>query len=179
MDHTLYWKKQIQLITTRVSRALGILNYSKHFFQVETLKTLYKSIIEPHFRYCCSVWGCCGKTEIDRLQKLQNRTARIVTNSSYDATSVPLIRSLGWETIDDLINQEMKTIAFRFVNNLAPQSMIDLFTRNSYSSSHNLRNTDSDVQIPKKKHQMDRNASRIGVLQFGIVYRGMQNRHLP
>ena len=179
MDHTLNWKKQIQLITTKVSRPLGILNYSKHLFQFETLKTLYTSIIEPHFRYCCSVWVCCGRTEIDRLQKLQNRAARIVTNSSYDAPLVPLIRSLGWETIDDLINQEMKTIAFRSVNNLAPQYLIDLFTRNSYSSSHNLRNTGSDVQIPKKKHQMDRNASRIGVLNFRIVYRGMQNRHLP
>ena len=57
---------------------------------------------------------------------------------------------------------------------LAPQYLIDLFIRNSNSSSHNLRNTDSDVQIPKKKHQMDRNASRIGVLKFGIIYRGMQ-----
>ena len=28
----------------------------------------------------------------------------------------------------------------------------------------------------KKKHQMDRKASRIGVLKFGIAYRGMQNR---
>ena len=103
------------------------------------------------------------------LQKLQNRAARIITNSSYDAPSSPLLRSLGWETIDDLINQEIKTITFKYVNKLVPQYLIDLFTRNSNSSSHNLRNTDSDVQIPKKKHQMDRNASRIGVLKFGIV----------
>ena len=150
-DHTLNWKKQIQLIATKVSRALGILNYSKHLFQFETLKSLYKSIIEPHFRYCCSVWQYCGKTEIDRRQKIQNRAARIVTNSNYDAPSMLLIQSLGWETIDDLINQEMKTIAFKSVNNLAPQYLIYPFIRNSHSSSHNLRNTDSDVQIPKKK----------------------------
>ena len=48
--------------------------------------------------------------------------------------------------------------------------LIDVFTRNSNSSSHYLRNTDSDVQIPKNKHQMDRNVSSIGVLKFGIVY---------
>ena len=89
-----------------------------------------------------------------------------------------LFSSLGWEAIDDLINQEIKAITFKSVNKLAPQYLIDLFTKNSNSSSHNLRNTASDVQIPKKKHQMDRNASRIGVLKFGIVYRGMKNRHL-
>ena len=127
----------------------------------------------------CSVWGCRGKTESDRLQKLQNRAARIVTNSSYDAPSVPLVRSLGWETVDDLISQEIETIAYKSVNHLAPQNVIDLFTRNSHSSSHSIRNTDSHIQIPKKKHQLDRSGSRIGVLKFGIVYRGEQNRHLP
>ena len=30
-DHTLNWKKEIKFITTKVSRALEILNYSKHF----------------------------------------------------------------------------------------------------------------------------------------------------
>ena len=29
--------------------------------------------------FCCPVWGCAGTTEINRLQKLQNRVARIVT----------------------------------------------------------------------------------------------------
>ena len=90
--------------------------------------------------------------EFDRLQKLQDRAARILSKSSYDALSMPLIRSLGWEAIDDLINQEIRTMTFKSVNNPAPQYLIDLFTRNSHSSSHILRNTDSDVQIPKKKH---------------------------
>ena len=122
--------------------------------------------------------GLLWETEIDRLQKLQNRAAHIVNNSSYDVPSMPLIRSLGWETIDDLINQEIKTIALTSVNNFAAHYLIDLFTRNSHSSSHNLRYTVSEVQIPKKKHQMDRNVSRIGVLKFGIVYWSMQNRDL-
>ena len=151
IDHTLNWKKENIFITIKVSRKLMILNYSKHLFQFETLKTLVTSIIEPNFRYYCSVRGCCGKAEIERLQKLHNRVARIISNSSYDAPSLPLIRSMGWETIDDLINQEMKTITFKSVNRLAPQYLIDLFTRNLNSSSHNLRNTDSDVQISKIK----------------------------
>ena len=92
---------------------------------------------------------------------------------------MPLMRSLGWETIDDLLNQEIRTITFKYVNNLAPKYLIDLFTRNSRSSSHNLRNTDSGAQIPKKKHQMDRNASRMGVLRLGIVCRCKQTRHFP
>ena len=70
-------------------------------------------------------------------------------------------------------------MVFKHVNNLAPQYLNGLFARNSNSSSHNLGNTDSDLQIPKKKHQMGRDASLIGVVRFGIVYQGVQNRHPP
>ena len=58
------------------------------------LTSLYTSIVEPHFRYCCSVWGCAGTTEINRLQKLQNRAARIVTNRSLNELAPSYLRSL-------------------------------------------------------------------------------------
>ena len=75
-----------------------------------SLKTLYIGIVEPHFRYCYSVWGCAGSIDIIQLQKLQNRAARIITNSSFDTPSRPLITELGWKTIDELIGNETKTM---------------------------------------------------------------------
>jgi len=55
------------------------------------------------------VWGCCGEILLDKLQKLQNRAARIVTNSSYDASSLPLIESLEWLTIKEIMLFETAT----------------------------------------------------------------------
>ena len=40
--------------------------------------------------------GACGGTRLQVLQKLQNRTARIVTNSSYDSSASALIKTLNW-----------------------------------------------------------------------------------
>ena len=37
--------------------------------------------LQPHFDYCSVVWGNCGKTLSSKLQKLQNRAARILTYS--------------------------------------------------------------------------------------------------
>ena len=87
-----------------VSRGLGILKHAKKCLPFSDLTGLYTSSIEPHFRYCCSVWGCAGTTEINRLQKLQNRAARIVANNSFDTPSNQLIGKLGWKTIDELID---------------------------------------------------------------------------
>ena len=96
LDIHLVWDEHIKFMRTKVSRALGFLKYAKKFLPQDTLSKLHRGIVEPHFRYCCSVWGCCGKTRIDNLQKLQNRAARIVTNSSFHVSAANLIRRLGY-----------------------------------------------------------------------------------
>ena len=58
-----------------------MLKYAKKYLPLDTLKNMYTSIAEPHFGNCCSVWGCCGEILLDKLQKLQNRAARILTSS--------------------------------------------------------------------------------------------------
>ena len=42
IDCSLDWKERIKAVSGKVSRAVGF------------LKTLYKGIVEPHFRYCFS-----------------------------------------------------------------------------------------------------------------------------
>ena len=49
------------------------------------------------------------------LQKLQNRAARIVTNSSYDAPAVNLLKELKWPTVQDMIKQETATNVFKSI----------------------------------------------------------------
>ena len=147
---SLDWKEHIKTVSAKVSRAVGFLKHAKNFLPRDSLKTLYTGIVEPHFRYCCSVWGCCGSTEINKLQKLQNRAARIVTNSSFDSPSRPLIEELGWKTIEQLISNESETVVFKLLNELAPQYLCGLFAKNSECSTRTLRNTGTDVWLPKK-----------------------------
>ena len=151
IDRSLDWKEQIKAVSTKVSRAVGFLKYAKSFLPKESLKTLYTGIVEPHFRYCCSVWGCAGSTEINQLQKLQNRAARIITNSSFDTPGRPLIEELGWKTIEELIGDESKTMVFKSLKELAPRYLCNLFIKNSECSSRSLRNTETDLRLPQKK----------------------------
>ena len=151
VDNSLDWKEHIKSVSAKVSRAVGLLKYAKRFLPQNSLKTLYTSIVEPHFRYCCAVWGCCGTTEISKLQKLQNRAARIITNSSFDASSKPLIQNLGWKTVNDMIKHESRTMVYKSINNIAPPYMNDMFTRNSQDATRQLRNTNTDLKLPKKR----------------------------
>ena len=158
VDNTLDWKDQIT-----VSKALGLLKHAKKFLPASSLISLYLSIVQPHFRYCCSIWGCWGSSTHLQLQKLQNRAARILTNSAFDIPISPLIRSLGWMTIAVLISFKSKQLAFKSLNNQAPQYICNLFQRNSECSSRGLRNTATDLRFPM-------NTSLIG--QKRSSYRG-------
>ena len=129
MDENLTWKNQIKLFTHNASRAIGFLKYAKHFLPDTVVTALNTSIIEPHFQYCCSDWGCCNSTGILQLQKLQNRAARIVTNSHFDAPSKPLIQNLGWKTIQELINRQVNLTVFKCLNSIAPIYLCNPFTK--------------------------------------------------
>ena len=57
------------------------------FLNSENIDTLYRSIIEPYFSYCCLVWDSIGYTLGNSLQRLQNRAARIVTGAAKSKPS--------------------------------------------------------------------------------------------
>ena len=57
--------------------------------------TINQALTEPHFMYCCSVWDGLSQTLNDKLQKLQNRAARIITN-----LGAMLMRVLFWTRLD-------------------------------------------------------------------------------
>ena len=104
-----------------------MLKYSKKYLSLETVQKMYLGIVEPHIRYCCSVWDCAGDTIIQKLQKLQNRAARIVTNSRFDKTSLPLIAQLGWHNVKEMVDFETATIVYKSLHGLALPYMQDMF----------------------------------------------------
>jgi len=121
------------------------------YLPLSTAQYLYRSIIELHFRFFCSVLGVCSTAGLDKLQKLQNCATRIASNSSYDASSQPLLEKLVWQTIGELIDMETTTMVYMSINNEAPSYLTRLFERLSQNTIRELRNTKTDLKLPLLK----------------------------
>ena len=134
IDNALDWK---ETVSPKVSKAIGFLRHAKSLLPEQTLNTLYTGIVKPHFRYCCSVWGCCGTTEIKQLQKLQNPVAHTVTVSKFDSPGLLLVKRFGWKSIDELIPSESNIMVFKSLHELAPEYISSLFTRTSQLTLRN------------------------------------------
>ena len=158
IDRSLSWEEHINILRTKVSRAIGFLKYARKFLPQNTLSKMYRGIVEPHFRYCCSVWGCCGATKLLTLQKLQNRAARIVTKSKFDTPAMELIHNLNWPTVSDIIRSETATSMYKSLNGLVPEYLSNLFVKNSTRNVRELRNTETDLSLPLRKTKNGQNA---------------------
>ena len=142
-----------------------MLRYAKRYLLLTTIHSMYRSLIEPYFRSCCSVWGVCSTTALNRLQKLQNRASRIATCSPYDAFSQPLLKELEWPTVKELIETETARMVYRSINEEAPNYLTALFDTLSDNSVRELRNTNTYLELPRLKTCSG---------QWCIVYRGAQ-----
>ena len=52
-----------------------------------TLKIIYSAIVLPHFDYCALAWDNCSQTLKNKLEKFQNKAARITTSDNYEIRS--------------------------------------------------------------------------------------------
>ena len=150
IDDNLKWESNVKCTQKKISRAIGLLKYAKHYVQEDTLRNMYLSIVQPHFSYCCSVWGCCGATKLKTLQKLQNRAASIVTSSPFDTPAAPLLQLLRWPSIEKLINREICTMVYKSLK-LAPENLGNIFYKLSDVHTRVLRDTKCNLAVPKMR----------------------------
>lgn len=67
--------------------AIGALTNTALYLSWYRRGQIYYALILPHFDYCSPVWDCLSGHSSDKLQKLQNRAARVITKLPFDASS--------------------------------------------------------------------------------------------
>ena len=140
LDETLSWNEQVNAIITKVNRGLNVLKRLREFVDLETLLIAYKTLVQPYFDYCSQVWGGIGSTLSDKLQRLQNRAARIITKCGYDVRSCVLLQHLNHDNLETRRNQQLATLMFKVRNSMVPRSISNLFQRtddvHNYETRH-------------------------------------------
>ena len=90
IDAQLTWCKHVEEICKKASSAIGALKRVRPFIPKETVIQIYNALILPYFDYCSPIWDCLSGYLSDKLQKLQNRAARVITKLPFDTNSNPL-----------------------------------------------------------------------------------------
>ena len=148
IDSNLSWSDHINSISNKISRGVGILSKLKHFLPRTVLRSLYQTLVLPHLQYCCSVWSSASNFHLNRLFLLQKRAVRHITNSFYRASTSKLFFSLNLLKLQDIIDINLATIAYRAYNNTLPSSFSTIFKTNKETHSHNTRQSNNFHCVP-------------------------------
>ena len=144
-DQRLVWEEHVDSLYKRVSSGLAALKQARQYVPQDTLLTIYNALIKPLFDYFDLVWGNLNKTLTARLQKLQNRSARIITRKGYNERFADIRKELRWDNLETIRKKHLAIIMYKVVNNKAPGYLIKRFEKSN--SGYALRESDSRLLL--------------------------------
>ena len=129
IDDRLQFNDHISAMCCRAAIQLNALaRISKHI-DSKSKHIIYNSFVASNFNYCPLVWHFCGHVNNDKLEKLQERSLRIIHND-YESSFESLLKRSKQES---LLTKRLKIMileVFKTVNKLNPSCLHDLFTKN-------------------------------------------------
>ena len=147
IDENLAWHFHIDKLCKKIASAIGAIKRVKPFVPQSTLLCIYNSLVQPQFDYCSLVWGNCGRTLSNKLQKLQNRAARVITSSGYDADVDSLFHKLRWKDLQSQRQIQKALMVFKSLNGLVSEYLPSKsVTRNE--SNYALRDSVNKLVVP-------------------------------
>ena len=90
---------------------------------------------------CLPVFGGCDKFEIEALQVMQNKAARLVTHSPLRVPRKEIFSQLGWLTVNQLIYYHSALTTFRIRQEREPEYLSNLMSRDNERGSIIVPNT--------------------------------------
>ena len=128
LDESLTWKNHIDLIKNKIFKTIGVFYRLAKTFPEEILITLYNSLIASHLNYGILAWGIVAT----RLEKLQKKAIRLITNNKYIAHTNPLFKRLQLLKIVDIFKLRVLKFYYNLYNGLLPayfNVFLDCITR--------------------------------------------------
>ena len=136
-------------------KKIYLLSKIKKYLNLESRQLFYSGYILPLIDYCCVVWGACSNEELNRILKLQKRTARLILDQDPIAPSEHLFKQLGWMSIEQRIKYHKYVLVSKCLKNEAPVYLENKIQYLSDRNPYSLRNVVCEkLQIPNAKTEL-------------------------
>ena len=131
MDSSMTFNSHIDEMHRKVYGTLIYLNRIWERFDQESRVMVVRSLVLSILNYCLCVWGSASKTQMSRVQKLQNFAARVAIGGIRKHEHVtPLYDKLGWLRMDDKFLFDICLLIYKMKNRILPEWLFILPTVN-------------------------------------------------
>ena len=122
----------------------------RKYLSRDSSETLVHAFISNNLDFCNSLLTGIPQKEIDRLQKVQNAAARVVSQTSKFDHITPILYELHWLPVAQRIQFKVLLLTYKALNGLAPTYISDLLV--AHQSRYQSRSNDKHyLKVPKTK----------------------------
>ena len=125
LSQDLRFHEHINDIIIKVNKSLSPIYPIASLIPRPTLDLIYCTYIRPYFDYCDTIYdGNITVTDSLRLERLQNRAARLVTGTLRRTPTDKLRQELGWDSLKTRRSIHKLTMYFKLIQ---PQSQLPTY----------------------------------------------------
>ena len=138
------WHEHIDYITSKAWQKIYVMRKLKFLLDRESLNRIFISFIRPTLEYADIVWNNCTQYEINKIEKIQLKAARIVTGATRLISVELLYKETGWEPLQNRRYKHNLCQVYKMMNDLTPtylKSLIPATVANT--SAYQLRDTEN------------------------------------
>ena len=119
LQSTFSWNRHIDQTVKKANSMLGFLRRNLRVSSEATKTSAYYSMVRPLLEYCSTVWSPYTKEYIQKIEMVQRRAARYVTNRYHNTSSVTsMLDHLEWETLESRRTKNQLIMFFKIVHGL-------------------------------------------------------------
>ena len=128
IDCHLDWSIHVNVLSSKLSRATGMLSKVRHYIEPKTILSIYYAIFSSIMNYGSIIWGQNSNTHIKRIETIQNKAIRIINFKPYNTPSNHLYKESKILKFTDGIKLKNFLLVVDNVNNNLPFALQNSFT---------------------------------------------------
>ena len=122
----LKWSRHIDKTVKKANKSLGFIRRNIKTNNTNTKTLAYQTLVRPILEYACQVWDPHLACEISKLESVQRRAARYVTNRFHNTSSVTnMLHELKWDSLQQRRCKSRLTMLYKMSNDLIDISHSD------------------------------------------------------
>ena len=145
IDKNLTLEQQVSNICKVAYLELRRISSVRHLLTIDATKTLVCALVLSRIDYCNSLLAGAPKFLLDKLQRVQNNAARLVTKSSKFDHISPVLKSLHWLPIPNRISYKVSSITFSSLFESGPSYLSEIL--DIYVPKRSLRSSADDRNL--------------------------------
>ena len=130
-----------------LNQQLHIIGNIRPFLTTAVTKTLVTSLILSRMDYCNILLVGLPKYKLEKIQKIQNHAARLITQGRKSDHITPILKDLHWLPVEYRIQYKLAVTCFKCLNQMAPSYLSDLLTL--YTPGRLLRSSNDHLRLLK------------------------------